>query len=270
MSAPPSSSVLKSFCLQEGLPLPIRRVKDTNNGFFACLEVRTNNSDVIFSKTKWVKSSLISKDKVFNLLAFEFLESVGVPLVNDSYWLTTTPDLENGQTPDKEDLVERKIKSPTKPKGQKPKASKPKRRIMVVPENPEDQFDKALDEALDDALNDYAVRSEDSDEQNKVELPQNAMMDALGPFLKMASGIKDQSPQGFFEAMTTEGGLTQLGSLLQNPMVAKMMSGAIGVVPVESLSTTEEKEVAFEVVDSSEGILLSQSTSSLEKLDNTD
>lgn len=260
MSAPPSSSsILKSFCLQEGLPLPIRQVKDTNNGFFACLEVRTSKSDVIFSKTKWVKSSAISKDKVFNLLAFEFLESVGIPLINNSYWLNSTSDSEINE--DSVTEGERKSKS-QKPKSQKPKASKPKRKIQAPPENPQDQFDKVLDEALDDVLDEVP---EESTTQMSLDPSQNPMMEVLGPFLKMTSGIKDQSPQGFFEAMTTEGGLSQLGTLLQNPMMAKMMSGAIGAVtsvaPEEEKG--EEKEAIFEIVDSSDDILLSQSTASL-------
>lgn len=203
-------ATLKRFCHQEGF-IYTKRARDTNNGVLVLLEVRTGKAEgqgAIFSKVKWFKQTSNLKDNIFNLLAFEFFEAIGVPLVNSEYWLVGT---------------------------------KPQKKI--TPQKIEIKEALTFEEQLDEAL----AEAEDEPEptrENTVEIKNPAdPTKVLGDFSKMMSGIEDQSFNGLMTALSTPGGLAQVGGLLQNPMFSQIMSGMMGGLAVPPAAQVN-KEVA--------------------------
>ena len=228
-------SILKKFCHQEGL-YHTKRPKDTNNGSFVFLEVRTNKTEgqgVIFSKVKWFMKGCVVKNNIFNLLAFEFFEAVGVSLVNSEYWLTSKREV------------------------------KPQKRSEIGPGVEIDE--RTFDDQLDDALAEAEAEAElgEVDDQTKsptVKAPETNPMSFLGDFTKMMGGIKNQSLPGMMEALSTPGGLNQVGAMLQNPMFNQMMSVMVGGVfqaPKEAVQEEKTLEIPEVIeVDSSSDVLL--------------
>lgn len=195
-------SLLKKFCLRENLFVS-KTTRDTNNGEFLCLEVRwleQRGHGVLFTKTKWFPKNTISREKVLNLLSYQFFKSFGIPIVSESYW-TGAP----APVP----------KSQPQPKIQK--------RVKRQPaQNLQSSFDAELDQILDGAIEDYKEEGatvEDSRLADGVP-PVHNFMDMMN----LAGQIPDQSFQGMMSAFSTPGGLAQVGNLLQNPAVLGLLS----------------------------------------------
>lgn len=209
MASKPLSAyaTLKKFCHQEGF-YHIKPNRDTNNGVLVLLEVRTSKTPgqgVIFSKVKWFKKGCNVKDNILNLLAYEFFESVGVPLVNHDYWLVSGSETKS----------QKKIKIST------PKVDLEQTKT----------FDDQLDDALAEAEADFEATEEVGEEKSgvaTVKPPATNPMAFMGDFAKMMGGIQDQSLPGLMSALSTPGGLEQVGALLQNPMMNQMMSMTLG------------------------------------------
>lgn len=243
-------ATLKKFCYQEGF-YHIKPNRDTNNGVLVLLEVRTSKTPgqgVIFSKVKWFKKGCNVKDNILNLLAYEFFESVGVPLVNQDYWLAS----ENEPKPQKKPKV---------------KVTTPKMDLEQVEKTFDDQLDDALAEAEADVA-ETEVAEDVREEKSGVATakpPVTNPMAFMGDFAKMMGGIQDQSLPGMMAALSTPGGLDQVGSLLQNPMMNQMMSAVLGGMFQAPKGVVQKDEVvgdetpeAIEVVEvnSSSDVLL--------------
>lgn len=244
MASKPLSAyaTLKKFCHQEGF-YHIKPNRDTNNGVLVLLEVRTSKTPgqgVIFSKVKWFKKGCNVKDNILNLLAYEFFESVGVPLVNHDYWLVSGSE------------------------------TKSQKKVKVAASKVEADVEKTFDDQLDDALaeaeaEDLASLEEEKSGVATVKPPATNPMDFFGGFAKMMGGIQDQSLPGMMAALSTPGGLEQVGALLQNPMMNQMMSMTLGsmfqapkgVVQENMGDTDETAEIPEAIeVDSGSDVLL--------------
>jgi len=193
--------LLKKFCHHEGLFLS-KSARDTNNGELLCLEVRTlepRGKGVIFTKTKWYRQGTISREKVLNLLSYEFFESVGIPLVSEAYWVGV-PVQEKPQQP----KIHKNLEHPQKPVRRQP--------IAV----PQAAVDAELDQILDNALEETDLEEGETTEETHLGEGAPPVRDFMD-MMNLAGQIPDQSLQGMMSAFATPGGLAQMGNLLQNP-----------------------------------------------------
>lgn len=197
--------MLKKFCHHEGLFLS-KSARDTNNGELLCLEVRTlepRGKGVIFTKTKWYRQGTISREKVLNLLSYEFFESVGIPLVSEAYWVGVNVQEKSQQSK----IIQKPIR---------------KQPIAV----PQAAVDAELDQILDNALEETDLEEGetigdcDGFQVTEGQPPVRNFMDMMN----LAGQVPDQSLQGMMSAFATPGGLAQVGNLLQNPAVLGFIS----------------------------------------------
>lgn len=206
--------LLKKFCLSEGLHLS-KSAKDTNNGELVSMEVRALDSrggaKIVFSKTKWYPRGVVSREKVLNLLSYECFESLGVPVVNERYWVAS------------EESALRPAMPPVA------RVNKLAETLRNLPKEGKHSPSPSLDDQIDQILeNGPADTGETEGEGTIAETapPVNNFMDMMG----LMGQVQDQSPQGMFAALSTPGGLSQIGSLLKDPQFLNFASPMISMM----------------------------------------
>jgi hypothetical protein len=206
-----------------------------------CLEVRTlepRGKGVIFTKTKWYRQGSISREKVLNLLSYEFFESAGIPLVSESYWVGV-PVQEKPQQP----KIHKNLEG-VRPQGEH--FQKPVRRQHIAV--PQAAVDAELDQILDNALEETdleegeTIGDRDGFQVTEGQPPVRDFMDMMN----LAGQIPDQSLQGMMSAFATPGGLAQMGNLLQNPgflgFISPVMTAMMANMPKPPNSGSKEEK----------------------------
>jgi len=179
---------LKAFCTKEGL-FYAKFERDTNNGKLVTLQV----SSVHKMSKSFGKFSIFRKSK--------WCASESANIEKMIQMLSADFFTEVGVSTFNVDYwgvgQEAEEKTPSQPK--KKKVKKQKKAVGL---------DKQIDKILSEEGSDETPESED-------------LSETLG---NLVGGISDKSPAGLFEALSTEGGLEEVGRLLQNPNMTKMIS----------------------------------------------
>jgi hypothetical protein len=163
---------LKKFCKNEGLFIQ-KIIRDTNNGKLVTLEIRTlkpPGKGVVFLKSKWCLTGEMAPEKMLDVIALEFFDSMRARPGPYKWEIDALPK-----------------------KTKKEAAS----------------LDKQIDQIL----------SEEEQEENP-----------LSKIIGLTSNIKNQTPEGVFEALSTQGGLQGIGKMLSEPGVANMFSTLLSSV----------------------------------------
>ncbi len=215
---------LKAFLEKENL-FHSKIARDTNNGRIITLEVRTVKmpvgKEVIFVGRRWYTPGEYSEVKIMDSLASEFFRTIGMtPPLNLEAWGLDVERAEKKVSDEEE--VEEVIPKTQKIK-KSPFAKKAKAKIHGVRVAP-----KSSKEEEDDINSQIDKILEEEDEEIHEMNPMEKLMG-------VTEGIKDMSPSGMLEALSTPGGLGKIGSALQDPailaMLGPMMSHMMSAMP---------------------------------------